>query len=92
MNTGQQLKMEALDHFEVTAQEYLKKAREQARKICAKKGEVCSDDIQEILPTPSGIHHNVAGAIFRKDFVRLGYCQTRRPQGRARMISRWRIK
>jgi len=74
------MKRDALERFEVKAQDWLTQAREAAVVICHKKGTVSSDDVLEAVGMPDGIHHNVIGAVFSKGFIRVGFRRTRRPR------------
>ena len=92
LDAGKAMKRDALERFEVKAQEWLTQAREAAVEICRRKRTVTSDEVLEVVGMPSGPHHNVIGAIFSKGFVRVGFRRTRRPEGHARLIGVWKLK
>ena len=92
LEAGRAMKRDALERFEIKAEDWLCRARDAAREICGRKGAVTSDDVLEIVGMPEGVHHNVIGAIFSKGFVRVGFRRTRRPEGHARLIGVWKVK
>ena len=73
---------------------WLRKARAIAVLIAKYFGEVTSDDVLHIIgDIPKDLHVNTVGAIFHgKEWERVGYTQTVRPKGHARVISRWKLK
>jgi hypothetical protein len=90
---GTEAKKNALASFEIRAADWLALARHTAREICRSQGTVSSDDVLAEIGMPEGFHHNVVGAIFNsREFVRVGFRRTRRPQGHARMIGVWSRK
>ena len=83
----------ALDTHEVTYADWLKDAREKAYRHAREFGAVCSDDVHALCPLPPWVHHNVMGAVFRDErFVRVGYKQSTRPSGHARVISQYELR
>ena len=94
LDSGQALKQEALDAFEVKATDWLDAARESAALICRTHGAATSDDVLDVVGgAPPHLHHNVIGGIFHSPmFERVGFRPTRRPQGHARIIGVWRLK
>jgi hypothetical protein len=72
---------------------WLTRARQTAAEICLVKGTVSSDDVQNVLPLPAGVHHNAWGAVFRAPwFIRTGqFVQSQRPEAHARWIQVWRL-
>ena len=69
---------------------WIKFARGTALLICCEKGEVTTDDLQERLTPPEGVHHNVWGAVLRAPhFRKIGATQSKRPEARARWIHVW---
>ena len=92
LEAGRAMKRDALERFEIKAQDWLTQAREAAAAICRRKGTATSDDVLEAVGFPNGIHHNVIGAIFGKGCVRVGFRRTRRPEGHARLIGVWKLK
>ena len=92
LEAGQAAKRDALERFEVKAEDWLTRARCAARKICRRNGTVTSDDVLEVVGMPEGVHHNVIGAIFSKGFIRAGFRRTRRPESHARLIGVWKLK
>ena len=91
LEAGQAAKEEALERFESESQAWLAQARQIAREVCRRKGTATSDDVLTATGLPEGLHHNVVGAIFRRGFVRVGFTQTARPEGHARVIGVWEI-
>ena len=89
---GQALKADALDRLEEKGHIWLTQARAVARDHALRFGRVTADDVIAQIGKPDGHHHNLIGAIFANgEFVRVGYTQTKRPEGHARVIGVWRI-
>ncbi len=51
--------------FEVSRADWLSDARQAARKIAARRGEVTIDDVRELCPPPAGVDPRVMGAVLR---------------------------
>ena len=93
LDRGRALKHEAHQAFEERAGWWLGQARRVAREVCREKGSVTSDDVLAVVGLPNGVHHNVVGTIFKERcWVRVGFTQTKRPEGHARLIGVWRLK
>lgn len=70
---------------------WLDQARRVARGLALAHGNVTSDDVLARVGRPVGVHHNLIGNIFSVGFVRIGFTQTKRPEGHSRMIGVWTI-
>lgn len=67
--------------------DWLSQARKTALRVAAERGSVCSDDIHENCPLPSGAHPNLMGAVFRGiGLTHVGWTHTTRPTGHGRTI------
>lgn len=89
LELGQLLKDEALEAWEDKGTTWLRVARQVAHRIADERGTVTIDDVLAVVPLPDDLHHNVAGATFRKGFRHVGYTKTKQPQGHARTIMVW---
>lgn len=77
----------ALGTHEATYADWLREAREKVYLRAKERGRVTSDDVHELTPLPSWVHHNVMGAVFRDKRLRaVGFTHTKRPSGHARTI------
>ena len=90
LTKGLELKEEGQARVKSKDYGWLEEARTVARGIIAEQGQVTSDEILARIGKPIGVHHNLIGTIFQTpEFRRVGFCQTKRPEGHARMIGVW---
>ena len=83
----QQLKDEALGRLELHRQEYLTSAREAAITLyMLKQVPITVDDIRKTCPPPPDIDPRVMGAVFKQDWVAVGYTQSKRKVNHGRVI------
>lgn len=65
--------------FEQYRADYLARARQIARQIAMRNGEVTINDVREHCPPPEGVDPRVMGAILRKpEFIAVGYTKSHR--------------
>ena len=86
--TGQRLRDQGVAQVSAGHQQWLGHAQMLAHFVARAEGVVSSDSLREHgLPDPVGAHPNIWGALFRNIGLQpVGFKQTTRPQGRARMI------
>ena len=95
LQLGQQRREKVMDHFESVGRWWLEEARQVARQIALSRGVVTSDDVKDVIgEPPEGLHHNIAGAIFRrgKEWEWVGMVPSRRALNNASLISQWRLR
>jgi hypothetical protein len=73
-----------------TKEQWLDQARDLARQIAEERGEVCADDIHEVLSIPQGVDRRTMGAVF-EGMRWLGFTKSRRKECHYRPISRFTI-
>lgn len=94
MNLPTASKQLALDLFEANRAEFLEECRRVAKQLASESinGEVTIDDVREIVTLPEGIDGRVFGAVFNKEWVRVGYTQTKRASSHRRPIAVFKLK
>jgi hypothetical protein len=85
---------EILPLFEEYREDWLVRAREVARELAAKRGEVTADDVRAHVPPPASIDGRVMGALFRpaRDWELVRYERSRRGINHNRPIGVFRLK
>jgi len=70
------------------AQSYLKTARTVAMRIAKRTGHVSADLVQQKVPLPVHLDHNILGALFRNGdtFCFVGYRKSIRKEAKGRVI------
>ncbi len=93
MPTPEQVHQTILDLYGTERERYLRDARYYAIWHIREYGTVTSDDIQEAVPLPSGLHKNTTGAVFHDSrLIHCGYALSRRPQAKGRVIRVWGLR
>lgn len=83
----------ALPNHEHDHGAWLDRARLMAVKIARERGSCSADDVWEACPVPDGVDRRVLGGVFKpsKDWVRVGWIQSRRRSNHGRTIPVWKL-
>jgi len=86
-------KQQALDLFEETRQNFLKKCRSVARDIARTKESITIDDVRLQVQLPEGLDGRVFGAVFHSDeWEKVGYINSKQKENHGRPIGVFKIK
>lgn len=78
------------DLFQQSKTDWLKEARDTARKLLRTRHHITIEDVLEITPLPKYLHRNTIGAVFNnEDFRAVGYTKSRRTAMHSRTIKMW---
>jgi hypothetical protein len=76
-----------LSASQLSAAEWLRRAKDTAYFIATRNGEVSADEVLRIMPRPSDVHPNATGSLFRdKRFKLVGYKTSSKVSAHARRI------
>ena len=91
LGLGLLLQEHAMEAWEAKGGGWLRLARQVAEELATANGRVTIDNVLAVIGLPDELHHNVAGVVFKKGFMRVGFTPTHRPEGHGRMIGVWTL-
>lgn len=95
LSIGQRLKEQGMAKAAYSSQdttEWLCQAKEVAKMLAAKYGEITIEDVLKICPPGENVHPNSLGSIFKTGFKRIGYVQASKVSSHCRVIGVWTLK
>lgn len=78
--------------FALGADEWLERARHDARKLLKNRNSITIEDVLDICPKPEYLHKNTVGSVFNRDFVPIGFIKSKRLVSRGRWIRTWKLR